>query len=191
MISVTTLLKKIVDVKLLFTDTGSLTYEIKSEGVCECFYKDKHLFALSNYPKDKFFDPVNKKLIGKMKDVHKGKPINECIGLNSKMHRIGSNDGAESNTATGVNIALEINEYKDILFNKKVIRHKIRKIQSKKHKIRTYKVRKISLSCFDDKRYILDDGVHRLAYFHKDCKKQEYVLKDSHRRSLIRKDSHR
>ena len=191
MISITTLLKKIVDAKLLFTDTGSLTYEIKSEGVYECFYKDKHLFALSNYPKDKFFDPVNKKLIGKMKDVHKGKPIDECIGLNSKIHRIRSNDGAESNTAKGVNIALEVNEYKDILFNKKVIRHKMRKIQSKKHKIRTYKVNKILLSCFDDKRYILDDGVHTLAYFHKDCKKQEYVLKDSYRRSWIRKDSHR
>ena len=55
MISITALLKKTVDAKLLFTDTGSLTYEIKSEGVYECFYKDKHLFALSNYPKDKFF----------------------------------------------------------------------------------------------------------------------------------------
>ena len=55
---------------MLFTDTDSLTYEIKSEDVFEDFYKDKHLFDLSNYPKDsKFFDPVNEKVIGKMKDV--------------------------------------------------------------------------------------------------------------------------
>ena len=32
---------------------------------------------------------------------------------------------------------------------------------------------KISLSCFDDKRYVLDDGVNTLAYFHKDCNKHD------------------
>ena len=29
---------------------------------------------------------------------------------------------------------------------------------------------KISLSCFDDKRFVLDDGIDILAYFHKDLK---------------------
>ena len=48
----------------------------------------------------------------------------------------------------------------------KVIRHKMKRIQSKKHKIGTYEIDKISLSCFDDKRFVLDDGVHTLAYFH-------------------------
>ena len=43
-------------------------------------------------------------------------------------------------------------------------------IQSKLHRIGTYKVCKISLSCFDDKRYVLDDGVNTLLYFHKDMK---------------------
>ena len=45
-------------------------------------------------------------------------------------------------------------------------------IQAKKHKIRTYEIDKISLSCFDDKRFGLDDGVHTLAYFDKDCNKK-------------------
>ena len=36
----------------------------------------------------------------------------------------------------------------------------MKKIQTKKHKIRTYDIDKISLSSFDDKRYISDDGVH-------------------------------
>ena len=54
----------------------------------------------------------------------------------------------------------------------------MRRIQSKKHKIGTYEVNKISLSCFDNKRFVLGDGVHTLAYFHKGCKKQEKVLKD-------------
>ena len=62
-------------------------------------------------------------------------------------------------------------EFKDVLFNKKIIRHKVKKIQAKKHKIGTYEIDKISLSCFDDKRQVLDDGVHTLAYFHKDSHK--------------------
>ena len=48
------------------------------------------------------------------------------------------------------------------------MRHKMKRIRAKKHKIRTYEIDKISLSCFDDKRYVLDDGIHTLAYFHKD-----------------------
>ena len=46
----------------------------------------------------------------------------------------------------------------------------MKRIQSKLHKIETYDVCKISLSCFDDKRYVLDDGVNTLTYFHKDMK---------------------
>ena len=65
----------------------------------------------------------------------------------------------------------EFNEFKDTLFNKKLLRHKMRKIQGKKHKMGTYKINKISLSCFDDKRFVLNDGIHTLAYFQKDLKK--------------------
>ena len=42
----------------------------------------------------------------------------------------------------------------------------MKRIQSKKHKLGTYKINKISLSCFDDKRYVLDDGIYALAHFH-------------------------
>ena len=46
----------------------------------------------------------------------------------------------------------------------------MRRIQCKKHKIDTYEVKfnKISLLCFDDKGFVLDDGIHTLAYSHKD-----------------------
>ena len=62
-------------------------------------------------------------------------------------------------------------EFKDVLFNKKIIRHKVKKIQAKKHKIGTYEIDKISLSYFDDKRYVLDDGIHTLDYLHKESHK--------------------
>ena len=59
MASSTTWLKK-TDAELLFTDTDSLTYEIKSEDVCKEFFKHIHLFDFSNYPKDlKFFRETN------------------------------------------------------------------------------------------------------------------------------------
>ena len=56
----------------------------------------------------------------------------------------------------------------------------MKRIQSKLHRIGTYDVCKISLSCFDDKRYILDDGVNTLAYFHKDIKELCIWIKNSH-----------
>ena len=43
----------------------------------------------------------------------------------------------------------------------------MKRIQSKLHKIGIYDVNKISLSCSDDKRHILNDGIITLAYFHK------------------------
>ena len=39
----------------------------------------------------------------------------------------------------------------------------MKRIQSKKHKLETYEIDKISLSCFDNKRYELDDGIHTLS----------------------------
>ena len=87
------------------------------------------------------------------------------------MHSMKNIDVKESNTAKVVNIATEFNEFKDTLLNKKKIRHKMKKIQSKNHKIGTYEISKISLSCFDDKIFVLNDGIHTLAYFHKDLRK--------------------
>ena len=77
-------------------------------------------------------------------------------------------DGKECNTAKGVSIAIEFNKFKGVLFNEKIIRQKMKRIQSKKHKLGTYEIDKISLSCFDDKRYVLDYGIYMLAYFNKD-----------------------
>ena len=73
-----------------------------------------------------------------MKDVSEGKIIDEFFGLTSKIYSIKNIDGEESNTEKRVNIATEFNEFKDTLFNKKVVRHKMKRIQSKKHKIETY-----------------------------------------------------
>ena len=180
-------IKKNFNPELLFTDTDRLTYKIKSENVYEDFFRWKELFDFSNYSKDsKFFDNGNKKVIGKMKDEYGGVIIDQFTGLKSKMYSIKKIDGSESSTANEVNIATEFNEFKDVLFNKKIIRHKMKIIQAKKHKIGTYEIDKIPLSCFDDKRLVLDNGVNTLAYFHKNCIKKD--CNDKKKSVIIKKD---
>ena len=49
-------------------------------------------------------------------------------------------------------------EYKDVLLKKKCLRHLMNRTQRKDHRIGTYEINKISLSCFDDKIYILNRG---------------------------------
>ena len=89
-----------------------------------------------------------------MKDEFGGDVVIQFVGLKSKMYSIKKIDGKEYNTAKGVNVGTEFDKFKDVLFNKKIIRHKMKRIQSKKHKLGTYGIGKISLSCFGDKRYV-------------------------------------
>ena len=101
----------------------------------------------------------------------KKKIISEFAVLKPKMYSLISVDNEEVTRAKGVNKKLRHKEFVNVLFNKQVIRHNMKRFQSKLHRIGTYDVCKNSLSCFDDNRYILDDGVNTLAYFHKDIKK--------------------
>ena len=122
MTSISTSLKSIFDVNLLFTDTDSLT-----ENVYEDFCKWKDLLDFGNYPKDsKFFNETNKKVIGKIKDEFGGVIVSEFVGLKSKMYSMKKIDGKEYNTAKGVSIATEFKKFKDVLFNKKIMRHKMK-----------------------------------------------------------------
>ena len=103
-------IKKNFDAELLFTDTGSLTYEIKLKDVYEEFFKWKDLFDFSNYSKDsKFFNETKKKVIGKMKDEFSRVIITEFVVLKSKMYWIKKIDDKEHNTAKGVSVATEFN----------------------------------------------------------------------------------
>ena len=105
---------KNIDAELLFTDTDRITYEIKSENIYEEFFKRKDLFDFSNYSKDsKFFDGINKKVIGKMKDEFGWVIIVEFVGLKSKIYSMKKIDGKECNTAKGVSITTEFKKFKD------------------------------------------------------------------------------
>ena len=77
-----------------------------------------------------------------MKDEPEEKIIDEFVGLKSKMYSTKNIDGKETDTAKGVNIPTEFNEFKDTYLTKKVLKHKMRRIQGKKHKMGTYKINK-------------------------------------------------
>ena len=60
-----------------------------------------------------------------------------------------------------------VGSYTDRPLNRKQMLHNRRTIRSECHQIGSYQLNKISLSCFDDKRYILEDGITSYEYGHK------------------------
>ena len=129
-------LKTFNDVKLLFTETDSLVYEFIDGNAYDQCFKDKHLFDFSGYPKDSvYYCDLNKKIFGKMKDELNGVKIDEFVGLKSKMYSLIATNDKEVNKAKGVNLKLRHDEYIDVLFNRKVVRHKMKRIQSNLHKL--------------------------------------------------------
>ena len=155
--------------KLLFADTDSLMYEIKTEDVYKDFSSNKKIFDFSNYlTKSKYHDDSKKLVIGKkMKDETADTKIEEFAGLKPKMYSYLVDNNSEPKKEKGVNrnvvVTISHNEYKDVLLNKKWLRHSMNRIQSKDHKIGASEINKISLSCFDDKIYIQNNGCDRLT----------------------------
>ena len=114
--------------KLLFTDTDSLMYEIKTEDVYDDFSSNKEIFDFSNcLTKSKYDDYSNKLVIGKMKDETGRVAIEEFVGLKPKMYLLLMNNNSEHKKANGVNksvvATISHNEYKYVLLNNKCIRH--------------------------------------------------------------------
>ena len=159
--------------RLLFTDTDSLMYEIKTDDVYEDFREMGDCWDNSDYPKDSpYYSTHNKKVIGKFKDEAGGVPVIEFVGLRSKMYSYVKENGGGGMTAKGVKKYVIRNKlthenFKDVINTKDRMRHNMNTIRSKKHTIGTYELRKVTLSCFDDKRHLLEDGVTSYAYGHK------------------------
>ena len=94
------------------------------------------MFDIINYWKhSKFFDETNKKILGKMKDTFGGVIVHELVEL----------------------------KWKNLI--KKLLDTKWKGFKVKKHKLGTHEIDKISWSCFDDIRYVLDDGIYTLTLF--------------------------
>jgi hypothetical protein len=159
--------------RLLFSDTDSLCYHIFTDGLYPDMQEYRHLLDTSTYSQDHpLHSTKNAKVIGKMKDECNGKPPLEFVGLRSKMYCLLTYDEKLSKrTAKGVKnrclVKCVLHDAYLRTLRKKTIGHaKYRLFRSRAHRIETVECCKVALCAYDDKRYILDNGVATLAYGH-------------------------
>ena len=161
--------------KLLFTDTDSLAYEVQTDD----FYKDisgdvRAKFDTSNFSKDHpsgIEAGHNKKVVGMFKDEAGGEIIEEFVGLRAKLYSYKMLEGKEEKKCKGVKKpvvkkSIQFEDYKNCLFTGKEQLRKMNVIRNRAHEVYTEEMNKVALSANDDKRIILEDGVHTLAHGH-------------------------
>ena len=159
--------------ELLFTDTDSLMYEIKTKD----FYKDISPDILSKFDTSDFstnhksgiLTGVNKKVIGMFKDEVAGKQITHFVGLRPKLYSYKVEDEKELKKCKGIkkNVIkkkLDFDDYVKCLFTGEKEMRSMKIIRSENHDIYSKEVNKVALSNQDDKRQVLNDNIHTLAF---------------------------
>ena len=159
--------------ELLFTDTDSLMYQIKTKD----FYKDidpdvRDKFDTSDYPSvhpSGIITGANKKVIGMFKDEVAGKQITHFVGLRPKLYSFKVEDEKELKKCKGIkkNVVkkkIYFDDYVKCLFSGERQMRKMKIIRSDRHDIYSKEVNKIALSNDDDKRQVLEDYIHTLAF---------------------------
>ena len=154
---------------LVFTDTDSLILDIKTEDVYKDMQECSWLYDTSNYPKDHpLYSDTNKKVLGKMKDECGGDVIEEVVAVRSKMYsvKVGKKNIRKAKEVKKNVIEKEITHehYKEALFERKHFMHKMKILRSEGHEMYGMCMNKISISPFDTKRWISDDGIQTQAY---------------------------
>ena len=162
------------NIKLLGQDTDSLIYHIKTEDLYKDMQEHNEQYDFGSYPEKHFlYDPTNNKVQGKFKDETSGIPIAEWVGLAPKMYSIKLATGKEKGTAKGVKKTYYKNHITHENYVKCITSSKLTDMRqsckflnfrSVKHNIGTYEINKYSLTNYDNKRCITDDGVSSLAY---------------------------
>jgi hypothetical protein len=160
--------------RLLFTDTDSLCYHIQTEDLYKDMLGDLDAFDTSNYPKDHpLYSTINGKVLGKFKDETASIPPREFVGLKSKMYSLlVSPDENPKMTAKGVkrtwvDAKLRHDNFRHVLESRTETYADFYKFTSKRQTIHTELIHKKCLDAFDDKRYLLDDGITSFSYGHK------------------------
>ena len=157
--------------KLCYMDTDSFVINVKTKD----FYKDiaedvKERFDTSNLSYDRPLPiNMNKKVVGLMKDELGGGIINEFVALRPKAYSYRTDDLVELKKAKGtkkcvIKNMLKFEDYKNCLFgNGKVLRSQQR-FKSDNHVVYTECIYKVALSCDDDKRIVIQDGITSYPY---------------------------
>ena len=160
------------NLKLCFTDTDSLLYEITTDDVYKDMQEDSHLYDTSDYPTThSLHSNKNKKIPGLMKDEMNGAIIEEFVGLRAKMYSVKLFGGKELKKAKGVpkmvvDKEIQHDNYKRSLLQQWQTNARFNTIQSKRHQLRLLEMKKKSLCPGDDKRWVCEDGFTTLAHGH-------------------------
>ena len=178
-------------ITLILSDTDSFIYAVYTENGYQDLYDLRQYMDLSGYVKDTplyiYRESSNKKVPGKLSDEKPLEVIREVIALKPKMYSVltqklkCSNDEDEhqcedkcfighSVTAKGIprtaQKRISHNDYLHILNKNSSNMIKAKTIRSFKHKLYSINICKRGLSCYDDKKYVLDDGITCLSYGH-------------------------
>jgi hypothetical protein len=170
------------DADLLFTDTDSLLYHVYTDDLYADLASHREHFDFSGYPTDhKLFGDDNKMVVGKMKDEAGGMIITEFVGLRPKMYsyltKLDDGSVKEAKRAKGIQRAAMTDvRHADYLsqLNKAVENYvNVRRIGQKHHRVFTVESVKRGLCAFDDKRYLLPDGIRTMAHGHYQIREEQ------------------
>ena len=157
---------------LLFMDTDSLCYQLITNNIYTDFQRHSEHFDFSNYKTDHpNYSITNMKVIGKMKDENGGVIMTEFVGLRAKCYSFINEAGIEVKKDKGipksvVQHSMQHEHWKSCLFDKSVVRANMNMISSQNHGVRSVSKTKIALNVFDDKRFILGDGIETVPHGH-------------------------
>lgn len=169
------LTKEDPNLKCIYMDTDSFVISSEND-IYDIIKRNPTKFDTSDYQLNNAFGikPMNKKVLGLMKDENSGKIMREFAGLKAKAYAyIVENNEESSKTikkVKGVKHSvvkkLQFNQYREAILSKRTFYGEQRVIRSRSHKLYTEIIKKISLNYMDDKRYILSDGINTLAWGH-------------------------
>ena len=153
--------------KLLFTDTDSLCCEIETPDLYRDMAQAMDLFDTSNFETDhSLYSTRNHRALGKMKSETGSTPPFEFVGLIAKMYSLSCGNKSQTKVIY-VKKHVRHQSFLDIIQNTSLTTGaKFRLFRSTNHVLNTVEMDKLCLSAFDDKRYILEDGISTLAYGH-------------------------
>ena len=160
--------------KLLDMDTDGVKYHIITEDIYKDMNENIEIFDTSNYPDNHpsgIRNGVNKKVPGKFKDELGGEIIKEYSGIRSKLYAYLTLNNEEEKKAKGIKKyaiknKLIFKDFKDCVLNKTIKRITQSNIRSYDHKVYTEIINKVAMNWYDDKRYILENGIDTLAWGH-------------------------
>ena len=151
--------------KLIFTDTDSLCCHIETDNIYSDTWENLDQFDTSNFDSNDPFRSEKSK-IGKFKSETESAAPSEFVGLRAKMYSIhvpnrekDSKVRAKGIKKSYVRKHMRHKQFLNVLQTINPTLSRFRTFQSKNHHLQTVEVTKSGLNAFNDKRYILDDGI--------------------------------